>query len=193
MGDKRDHFMKFWAFLAPILSAACVTSAADAAKSYKYVNLGGETEYTYFINPEKRTLAIGLPGPFDPPPNSIEICDKQTGFICFYEKGRKFGFGVPRSGFSGNQSWEIDDQSFKVMRELSNPHCGVDYIIESADDDGPVGLFSFNYATGLRSMLFVDSVETVVLEEVTGDVYRYGPVYFADGPGFGGSVTCATD
>lgn len=177
-------------FLMPFLCWACATipAEAEASKSFRYVSVNPGPGIAYVINPDEARLSPVMEGALDTVPISITICENRSEFMCFY--GSQITFGVPRSGLEKASTWEIDRHSFRVVRQLSTPNCGENFVLESSQNGRPVGVFLFNYQLGLQTMMFVESVETIALEEVSGDAYLFGGIFQVDGLGFGGSGSC---
>jgi hypothetical protein len=127
-------------------------------------------------------------GALDTVPRSITVCESRSEFLCIY--GSQITFGVPRAGLEKASPWAINGHSFRVVRQLSTPNCGTNFVVESSSEGHPVGLFLFSYQLGLQTMMFVESVETITLDEVSDKVYLFGGIFQVDGPGFGGSGSC---
>lgn len=183
--------MRIFYLLMWVASTSCATGNVKAGETYRYVNISGDTQYEHYLNTNDRTFGINLEGFFSPPPEPIRVCDITSEYMCFYREDSKLAFGIPRKGVQKGQPWEISGKKFDVVLELSSPTCGPDFIIQSSDADGPAAQFLFNYHSGLKSIFIIDSTEKVELEFVQGEVYRHGPVYVANGKGFGASGSCS--
>jgi len=182
--------MRIYYLLVCVACASCATGNVKVGETYRYVNISGDTQYEHYLNTNARTFGIKLEGLFSPPPEPISICGSTSEYMCFYRENSSFAFGIPRKGIKKDQSWEISNKKFEVLLELSTLTCGPNFIIQSSDDSGPVAQFLFNYHSGLKSILIIDSREKVELEFVQGEVYKHGPIYLADGKGFGGTGIC---
>lgn len=182
--------MRIYCLLGWIACASCATGDIKAGETYRYVNISGDTQYEHYLNTNDRTFSIKLEGLFSPPPEPISVCDNTSEYICFYRANSKLAFGIPRKSVQKGQFWEISGKKFEVVSELSPLRCGPDFIIQSSDADGPAAQFLFNYHSGLKSIFIIDSREKVELEFVKGEEYKHGPVYIANGRGFGGSGKC---
>lgn len=189
--DGRTRRRSWIMFLAPLLLGSCATIPTEASQSiFRYVSLAPGPSFTYVIDAREAKLSPVIEGALDTVPMKMIVCGSESEFLCFYNAGMTFG--VPRAGLdAAAEPWEVNGHSFRVVRRLATLSCGSNFIVESSSGTRSIALFVFNYQLGLQSMIFIESVKPISLDEIAGDVYSFGAVYQADGPGFGGSGSCS--
>ena len=193
MGHKGNE-MRISIVFCLLIFVGCAGNPATASNRFKYKTITPGSGLTIIIDPDEGKFWPVIEGIFDVVSQPLVSCERDSEFICFYQPGKKLAFGVPRRGLTGNEVWEINGLSFKVLKQLSTPNCGTNFVIESTEGEEPVALFTFNYDRGLQTIFYVDAVDTLEFEDDESfAAYKFYTLFFVDGPGFGGSGTCATD
>lgn len=186
--------MRILIVFCSLIFVGCAGNPATASSGFKYKTITPGSELTIIIDPDQGKFWPVIEGVFDVVSQPLESCERDSEFICFYQPGKKLTFGVPRQGLSGDEVWDINGLSFKVLKQLSTPNCGTNFVIESTEGKEPIALFTFNYGHGLQTIFYVDGVDTLEFEDDESvAAYKFYTLYFVDGPGFGGSGSCGQD
>ena len=177
-----------------LATGACESRAVASQSEYsRYVGVAPEVKSSFVVDAREKRFVSSSDGALDSVVTKIETCDELSEFICFFQARNGITFAVPRSNIDGYESWNVNGNSFKIVNMVSVPSCGTQYMIQSSKNARPIALFFFSYSLGLQLIMGIESIETISLDQVSGDVYRFGSMMVADGLGFGGTGVCTAD